>query len=309
MVGNILTLHNIIDKEILDGMKIEQQSINLAYEDVDDPDKLLTLQSDHGDKIFMGDVKEFWDPNTHNLKMRKKITILQPDILFGINGVATETTKIGVAYHIYSKSSGFQTTKDLGIEITSGSEEVNIEFIHEFPPASIKGEVNINILLFVKDVIDKEVRFANKVGVELGVIDHFQLVVDGEGSVFPIVEVERQEEPLWHLITKWSDIVNDPFDSEYVRLELNRLHPMYDYIFKDTKPSAFLLSEILSNVMTQIIFKAVNDDDFTDVISDSDSIANIVNYWIDTYEVDTTSFESISYSLRNKMEDVMSRGG
>src|SRR5699024_1558083 len=149
-----------------------------------------------------------------------------------------------------------------------------------------------------------DLNFASKKGVELGVIDHLQFIVDGDGSTFPIIEEERPGKSLWQLVMKWNDVSADPFDVEYIRVEMNKSHYMYDYMFKDTKPSAFLLSEIMSNVMAQVIYKAVNDDSFTDSPDDTESIANVVSYWISTYEIDITSLENISYTLRNNLEGI-----
>lgn len=302
MNGNILTLHKMIDNDLLDDIDIELDSFNLSYTDNNDFDKLLTLNDIDESKVYLGEAREYWDANNDNLKVQRNINLTHPESLFGPRGVATENTKLGIAYQIHSKSSGFQETKDLGVELTSNTVgKISVNFNYEFPPASIKGEVNVNIFVFVRESDKEDARFASEKGVELGVIDHFQLVIDGEGSNFPIVEVNHPGNPLWQLIMKWTDITQDSFDIEYVRLEMNKAHEMYDYIFKDTKPSLFLLYEILSDVMTQIIYKAVNDDDYTDNPEDPESIANVVSYWVSTYEVDINSLESISYSLRNKL--------
>lgn len=306
MSSNVLTLHRVMDMDMLKEMNIEVDSFELFYSGEDEKDKSITVKDIRDTKIYLGEVQEYWDPNIHNLDIRRTIVIKHPKYLFGANGVASENTELGVAYHIHSKTSGFQKIGDTGIVLTGNSEENTIvEFKYNFPAASIKGEVNINLFVYVKSAEGKDLNFASKKGVELGVIDHLQFIVDGDGSTFPIIEVERPGKSLWQLVMKWNDVSADPFDVEYIRVEMNKSHYMYDYMFKDTKPSAFLLSEIMSNVMAQVIYKAVNDDSFTDSPDDTESIANVVSYWISTYEIDITSLENISYTLRNKLEGIM----
>lgn len=306
MSSNILTLHKVIDMDLLNEMKVEIDSFELSYKNDEETEQSITLKNIKDTKVYLGEVQEYWDPNIHNLEIYRKIIIQHPENLFTEKGVASEKTTLGIAYHVHSKTSGFQKVGDTGVTLTSDvKDNSEIEFHYNFPVASIKGEVNINLFIYVKSPGEEKLGFANRTGIELGVVDHFQLVVDGEGSTFPIVEVERPGKSLWQLVMKWNDVAIDPFDAEYVRLELNKSHYMYNYIFNNTKPSEFLLSEIISNVMAQVIYNAVNDDNFTDSPDDTESIANVVSYWISTYEVETTSLENISYSLRNKLEDVM----
>lgn len=308
MNSNILTLHRVIDMDLLKEMKVEINSFELFYNEQEEVNKPITVNDIRDTKLYLGEVQEYWDPNIHNLNIYRTIIINHPEGLFGINGVASETTELGIAYHIHSKTSGFQKIGDTGIVLTNESEqEFPVEFNYEFSPASVKGEVNIDLFVYVKSAGEESLRFANEKGVELGIIDHFQLIVDGDGSTFPIVEVERPGKSLWQLVMKWNDVTTDPFDVEYVRVEINKNHYMYDYIFKDTKPSVFLLSEIMSNVMSQVIYNVVNDESFTDSPDDTESIANVVSYWLSTYDVDISSLEHISYSLRNKLEDVMDK--
>lgn len=306
MNSNVLTLHRVIDMDLFKEMQVETESFELFYDEEEEDNKSITVKDIRDTKIYLGEVQEYWDPNIHNLDINRKIIINHPEYLFGANGVASDTTELGIAFHVHSKTSGFQKIGDTGIVLTSDAKEAfSIEFNYDFPPASIKGEVNINLFVYVKSASESNLKFADEKGVELGVIDYLQFIVDGDGSTFPIVEVERPGKSLWQLVMKWNDVTADPFDVEYVRVEINKSHYMYDYIFKDTKPSAFLLSEIMSNVMAQVIYNTVNDDSFTDTPDDTESIANVVSYWISTYEVDTSSLENISYSLRNKLEDVM----
>lgn len=306
MVGNALILHRTIDDDLLKRLNVEVENTQLLYTEEEGGEKQLTLKKDDESTLFMGEVQELWDPNTNDLHIKRTLTINNPRVLFAEGGVAPKDSILGLACHIYSKSSGFQMTRDLNAELHSNSEEnMKIELNHTFLPATIKGEVYFNIFIYSRETKNNGIGFANKKGMDLGIIDEFQVVVDGDGSIFPIIEVSRPGEPLWKLVMKWSDITADPFDIEYVRVEINKNHSMYDYLFKDTRPSIFLLYEILSNVMSQVIYKGVNDPDFEEELIDSESISSVISYWIKTYELDISSLESINYGLRNKLEEVM----
>ena len=51
-----------------------------------------------------------WSPYENNLKLEQKLIIEYPMVLFGKDGITCESNKIGLAVHIYSKTSNFQET-------------------------------------------------------------------------------------------------------------------------------------------------------------------------------------------------------
>lgn len=303
MANNIISLFKTLSEDMLSKLDIHNLLTSFYYREGNIEVPLELEDQDELHSYYMGRSKNFWDPNINNLVVERSFEINNPKILFGDNGITTDEGLLGVGVHVYSRSSNFQTTIPINVTLSNNSRSVLVEFRHEFNPAQIKGEVDFSLFVYLKNDISYVPMFASIPGIKLGKLDSFKIIVDGDGSIFPVVEVEKLDEPLWNVIINWTDINSDSFDTDNVRIEINSKHHMYGYIYKSTKASQYLLVEIFSNALSQIIFRAVNDDDFEmdgEIIPNS--IASVVIYWIQTFEVNVTSYESINYSLRKKIE-------
>ena len=79
-----------------------------------------------------------WSPYENNLKLEQKLIIEYPMVLFGKDGITCESNKIGLAVHIYSKTSNFQeTVKVASFEKQESRLELN--FNYNFEPSTIRG--------------------------------------------------------------------------------------------------------------------------------------------------------------------------
>ena len=303
MIRNRFTLYKTVDENILTTLDIKVLESKFYYSSASGI-KELTL----GEELYtyyLGNVPEFWEPNSNDLIINRTLNIKDISLLFSEEGLTNKGNKLGLGAIIYSRTSDFSIVKDLDYELDHTMDMLDIHFTHVFLPAVMRGKVQVEIFIYLKDSVEPGLNHASEKGTQLGLIDAFEIVVDGDGSAFPIVEVEKPGEPLWKLITSWNDVNSDYFESDNVKLELNRKHGMYDYIFRDSKPSRTMLFEIMSNVMTQIIYKVINDELYDSETSEEQSITSIIDYWIETYQVQTGTFESISYTLRESLEKGM----
>lgn len=304
MIKNSLFLYKTINDGLLDVLNIEISNINLSYEEQNTVTD-LTFDREKLYKFYLGTVPEYWEPNENNLIVSRELSINNIECLFEDDGVANEDTTLGIAAKIHSRTSDFSKTIDLDYDIKKESLVNKVEFNYTFEPATLRGNVFVEIFIFNKYTSKNVLGFANEKGINLGIIDAFEIVVDGDGSTFPIVEVKKPDEPLWKLVMNWNDLNTELFDQENIRLEVNVKHKMYEYIFRDSKPSRVLLFEIMSNVMSQIIFKAVHDTLYDPSLKEEQSITSVVEYWIMVYNIDISSFENISHSLRLNLESEM----
>lgn len=304
MIKNSLFLYKTLNDDLLDNLDIEITNINFSYTEQSAVTE-LTFDQQEFYKFYLGTVPEYWEPNENDLSVYREMKINNINQLFDVNGIADGNTTLGLGAKIHSKTSDFSKTIDLGYEIRKGDLIDKLEFNYTFEPSTLRGNIFVEIFIYNKINPENVLGFANEKGINLGVIDVFEIIVDGDGSAFPIVEVKKQDEPLWKLVMNWNDLNNELFDQDNVRLEINVKHKMYDYIFKDSKPSRVLLFEIMSNVMSQIIFKAVYDPLYDPASKEEQSITSVVEYWVEVYNVDITSFENISHSLRLNLENEM----
>lgn len=306
MSNNIISIYRTINDSLYSKLQISMLGTYFYYTEGDEEMPIVLEDQEDSYSFYMGKSSSLWDPNTNNLIVERAFTVKNPNVLFGNHGVTTDEGKLGIGVHIYSRSSNFQTTIPLPETITKDSKSITIQFRHIFKKSEIKGEVVFNFFVYIKNKIKNVPMFANIPGIRLGKLNAFSIIVDGDGSTFPIVQVAKGGEPLWNIVANWTDVSSDTFNIDNVRIEINSKHHMYDYIYKPTKPSQYLLAEILSNAVSQIIFKVVNDNDFeTDGEFMPDSIASVVSYWLQTFEVEIASLETINYSVRKKIESIL----
>lgn len=303
MIRSRFTLYKTIDDNTLTTLDIKIVESKFYYS-LSSDSKELTL----GEELYtyyLGNVPEYWEPNTNDLIINRTLNLENISSLFGEDGLTNKGNKLGVGARIYSRTSDFSIAKDLDNDLDHTMDMLDMHFTHVFLPATIRGKVQVELFIYLKESVESGFNHATVKGTQLGIIDAFEIIVDGDGSAFPIIEVEKPGEPLWKLIASWNDVNSDYFESDNVKLELNRKHGMYDYIFKDSKPSRTMLFEIMSNVMTQIIYKVINDELYDSENSEEQSITSIIDYWIETYDIHTGTFESISYTLRQSLEKGM----
>lgn len=303
MSSNI-SMYKTINNEIY--KKLDIKNINMCFSYTKD-NEIVSIKLKDEDNIhsfYMGNSDSYWDVNLDDLIIERTFTLGNTKALFGNQGITTSDGELGIGVHIYSRSSNFQTTITLDEVITEDIICKDIKFKYIFKSGEIKGDIYFTIFIYLRKKIKNIPMYANIPGMKLGEIDNFKITVDGDGSIFPIVEVEKCGEPLWKVITDWTDI-NDTFDTDNVRIEINNKHHMHTYIYKATKPSQYLLLEILSNAIAQIIFKVTQDEDFVvEEESIPDSIRSVVEYWVDTFEVQIYSLETINYSIRKNIESL-----
>ena len=137
-------------------------------------------------------------------------------------------------------------------------------------------------------------------------INSIELVIDGEGSSFPITEFDDRKGPLWKLEKNWYSAEEDTFDASNVSLSLNISHPLFKEIRKETRR---INQSYMNNIMTQAIaiiiqqVVIVEDYDLDDVEESliPGTILSAVSYWVKTFDVDTSDLFTIQNSLMNSM--------
>lgn len=272
----------------------------------------LELENSDGTHIFeVRDDKCCWEPDTFNLKLNQTYIINNPEFLFGKDGIVCENAEIGLAVLWMSK-----TSNQRGVEIIS---TINKNSIHplksnlniEFDKGQIKGQIRLRTVLYLKNKgipQSGEEYLCNIEGAILGELDEDEFIIDGNGSVFPIVQVDQQSSPLWWVNCDWQDPMIDEFSEENVRICLNSAHPNFKKlnIEKGLKESPLLL-EIIASAIQIIIEKIKDSEDINEILSgngfDEGSIAAAVYYFKETFDLDISSSERLAISLRKYLDN------
>ncbi|RIN55579.1 hypothetical protein [Staphylococcus simulans] len=310
---NQIALYKKIDNRLIDYAGIRFTDLSFIYSQASGEEKAIEIPSDAQYFIEINEYDDMWSPSENNLIVKQKLQIDKPYLLFGENGVANKDSIIGFGVHMHSKTSGFQKTLDIG-SITDRNDSLELNFQYEFFPSTIRGIVHLDFFLYVKEVHTTNPKFANHSGMILSLDDlnTIEIVVDGSGSNFPINEFEEKGGPLWKLEKNWADAAEDSFDSSNVNLALNKEHPLFDELRKDSRRvNRLLMGNIMIQAMSMIIQQTVlveklKYDDEEDILPGS--ILSAVAYWINTFEVDTSSLFAIQNSLLRSLDETVLEG-
>lgn len=268
---------------------------------------LKTGNADRKKQYYLDDVDEGWDVTQDDLRVERTVTFSDVSRLFGADGLLGTEGEIGIAAHVYSQTSGYQDNIPFGkFNVTQKFGE--FRFRKAFEPAFLKGSIKVEIYLYVSKLGQEGPFFADIIGAKLGMISSFEIIVDGDGAVFPIVEVDKPGNPLWALVVvPGVDFATDQFSADNARLELNKKHPMFKQLAEaKTRIANYLMIEILANAMTQLIFMGKEE---LDTLSSEDliqgSLASAINYWIETFELEIDNFSETNSQLRLQLEETV----
>lgn len=309
---NQISLYRKIDSRMFEEAGIEAREPHFFYNS-DNGLKEIETSPEFSDVLTINEFNDEWTPVEHDLLIKQKYILTNPSILFGENGVTMEGSRIGLAVHIYSKTSSIQKTFSIA-SFTDTHDRYEFLFEYTFSSASIRGTVEMDFFLFLQENSYYKPYQADQVGMILSEENIYSLTIiaDGEGSAFPITEFDQKDGPLWLLEKSWADAAEDTFDNSNINLKLNIAHPLFGQVKSGkTRASRALMGDIMVQAMAIIIQQVIIIEGNTlesaeDAISNS--ILSVVNYWITTFEVDISSVFSISNSLRSRFDTEMMGG-
>lgn len=216
------------------------------------------------DVLQFGVVKDkdsLWNPEDYNLKIQRTIKIDNADLLYGSNGIAYANAKIGIAIAWYSQSSSQRGVIDLGI-ISNIIDNQAFVLNYEFPKAGLRGKVFFKLFIYIKEggIPEKSESFRiNEQGFIVGELEYNSIILDGDGSIFPIYFTDLGNGPLWQVYCN----VTDPYNQDFVdsiAIYVNENHRdacRLDRYGKDF--DGVMLKEVLSSAMS-VIVETVRED-------------------------------------------------
>ncbi|KGP91255.1 hypothetical protein N780_08580 [Pontibacillus chungwhensis BH030062] len=254
-----------------------------------------------------------WDPDNKNLIVRRTSYISNPAFLFGQYGVVPKDAELAVGVLWSSKSVNMRGAQKLTTFNAASASPVQIDLDLDFSPGNLKHELYLEMIVYISkpgNAGDNETHLGNQPGLILGTIDTTRIVLEGNGSVFPIVEVAEETMPLWWVVCAWTDILEDGFDEENVKICINTAHKNFDQVYSGKKiQDSPLFLEIMASSLQTIIHKAQESGSWQNVKSGDDlvpgSIGAAIHYFITTFGWDVSSPESLSFSIRQYLEDHM----
>lgn len=292
----------------------QSKKYTFSYTDNEGQDKDLGYEaSEISSAVNCLKTDGIWSAEKHNLCVKRTVALRKYRNLFGPDGLACKNARLGVSLvwtSSDSKQRGAEPVMMFGVSEEQFADrhdhtftEGEIDF--EFSPATIRGDVNFSVVLYIAESgtpTKEEAHLANEEGFVLGTFDSFVLRIDGTGSLFPVYEVFEQNQPLWYVRCDWTDPISDSF-SESVSININTAHKNYKYI--DRKQKTFcsqLLVEVMSSALCCIIEK-IRSEKYLDQIlgedeMETDSVGEVIRYFANTLEWDFSSPDQLSLSTR-----------
>lgn len=254
-----------------------------------------------------------WHPETYNLIIGISGTINAPMHLFGINGLASKNgAQIGIAIIWMSKDSCIRGITPIA-DFENQSNSLDYDGEVSFNAHTLRGTLVLRTVLYLKKagtVVKEEQHLANVSGTILGVLDETRIIIDGNGSVFPVVEKADKTMPLWWVECNWEDPTEDLLIGENFCLYLNTAHTDYSSLnLNNGLNQAPLFKDIIASAIGILITEVLSNDAYkSQTISGAGlapgTISAAVNYFIKVYDIDTGMVNhqgALSKALRKQL--------
>lgn len=257
-----------------------------------------------------------WHPEINNLKVDISGSISAPMHLFGPNGIAARDGGIlGIAVLWTSKDSSIR-----GIENVFAFDSKNSIFSFNgdvvFPAHSLRGTLVLQTVIYLKDVGNQardESHLASVTGTILGVLEETRIIIDGNGSIFPVVEKADKAMPLWWVDCNWEDPTEDLLVDDNFCLYLNTAHTFYpDLNLNNGIQKSPLFQEILASTIGILITAVLTDEAYKDqTISGQNlvpgSVSAAVHYFLKVYDIDPSLVRNHCALARELRKSLMKR--
>lgn len=303
-----ISLYRLINDETLEKAGFDNKTMPVfTYTNEQGEEISINLGDETLYEYRINELDSKWTPELHDLVITQDFHFEHPSCFFGSDSVTGSSNKLGVAVHIHSRTSNFQETVVFG-ELADNSGPKTLSFETSFEKSKLRGVIDFDFFIFLMEVNSHGTFQAHNMGTRLTEesLTSYSLIVDGDGSMFPIVEVENAGGPVWSLEADWSDVLVDSFDTSNVRLKLNTKHKRYkDLTEEKNETNRFLMTEILSSAMALIVQKAIFEDDVEiEEMENAEpgSVGLAIWYWCKTFEIDLKSNISINDSFRKYFE-------
>lgn len=304
----------MVDAYLLEDIGWSADKFTFSYEPENGGAAILEIRhpEDNDEVYYLDDPTGEWEPEHYGLFVTARIHIGYPELLFGPNGVACRDSEIGIGLQWHSKESGQRgSEKGTAFGYYTGRTEAHITLY--FEPGQIRGDLFIQPVLYLSKPGKPDINeqfLANQSGLILGQPEFPAIILrfDGTGSMFPVsAEKLGKKNPLWNLFCDWEEPEFEQFD-ETVAITFNKDHPAYSQLDQSSsKFNPYLLIQILSSAMTQVIIKLQEDGDAWNRMLAGEnltegSLAQALNYYIVGLEWNTSDIVSLSSSIRSYLE-------
>lgn len=215
------------------------------------------FKNTNNDSLYqLVDPFEQWDPKNKGIFMSFEINFRDSTGLFGRSNYVFEDAKVGVGITWQSEGSKYRHCIKFG-DITHYNKDITFKKTNVYIE-NFSSNTTFSIILYISKPgnCGGNAYFANEKGMVLCEEPLWTVILDGEGSIFPIFDYEDPNGPLWSYDVDVDDITEEPFDRQHISIKLNKLHNSYRFLnYNDESFNESFFKEIIASAMTMIIIK------------------------------------------------------
>ncbi len=267
--------------------------------------------------IKLSDPLELWKIESEGITLSKTINIAYPLLLQGPHGIACRNAEIGICI-MWTNKTLTQTGCILPVTDIISDTGRTCSFDYTFPPGSIKGDLELSVVLYIKKRADQifqdEEYLMNEEGVTVGEIESVVLDFNSIYMEFPIEEYYSAKDPLWWVyFSQWEDPKTELFDKENLCLYLNPYYSACPMAGEEIK-NIDLLIDIMATTYLMIFIKIrENPEDLKatqqNLGLENNSICSIMHQFIESckeplhWESDEALLKSLQINIRKMLQE------
>lgn len=217
---------------------------------------------------------------------------------------AYNDTIIGLCALIYSNESKFRKCVEL-FNFSKKQNDISINKKINIPSHTITGVLSIELQLFVKKSgTGNDFGINNNQGAIIGKFGNLDVILSGDGSLFPIVNVSRPGQPLWNFIFDFQEPDVDLFVDK-CKLEINTAHK--DFKLLDVNSDFFcdrLFIEVMQGTVIQFL-SILRDENRLSSLDETfldGTVMQVAKYLVKTHGIKVDSIEAITMSVKDYFE-------
>lgn len=258
-----------------------------------------------------------WNPIEYDLKLKSTVIINIPSMLFynASTAVADENAIVGVALRVLSKGSEHREVKSLDTFSKSNS-PIKFEMEILLQRGEYRGGVTLEYILYLETSrVKMPSIFATTQGTVLGILNSYEILLSGEGSVLPTHRVSLgKEEPLWSLqflsVSDEDEMLDENF-SDVIQLVFNSDHKSFNQLQLDGEKISFFSLDILANAIHLLLLKfktAYETKKSKNPVVQKGSVYQAIHWFVDGrglgLNLDAAP-EVLSLEIRKKLEELL----
>ena len=309
-MSNRIESFPMLNENIVSELSINLRSLEGKYNFNNVINKLEFIQDGENNNDFVLDNNGIWTSDANELQIFGEFEISNYNILFEEYQLAKKDTILGVALTYISSGSSKTYTKPIVDIAYENNDQKIVDFTLNFEAGELSSILSLRFSIYVKEAkADNNSVFAQNTGTVLGEIYNCNLIIEGQGSEFPIVIIENPESPLWDMEVDFESF-DDIFSKDTICLKINKAHKQFSKlgIDKISSNNNLVWKEILASFFVNV-FLVAQEIESLDTILNQDiqegTVGGFLKFMIMTFNISQKELKNpaiLSNQIRKELD-------